>query len=84
MVGADHVDGATSASSPVAASTSPAEDVVPTLRLCQLISWPSYGGSYGFDVVSDHRGLRQTAGTGRDQSSRLGHFIGKVNSRVVH
>jgi len=69
----DHVSGA---------SASPAGDVVPTLRLCQIISWPTYTG-YGFDVVTDNRRLRQS-GTGREQSSRRGHFVGKVNSLIFH
>lgn len=72
-------DSATSASD---GATSASEDVVPTLRLCQLTSWPSYAG-YGFDVVTDKRRPRQTGtspppGTGRDQGDRCGHFIGKV------
>ena len=82
----DEADGETSDSVLAlltAPTSSPAEDVVPTLRLCQLISWPSYG-AYGFDMVTNHRRPDQTStsvtSTGHAPSNRqrYGHFIGKV------
>ena len=77
----DQVDCTTSAD-PLARPTSSslAEDVVPTLRLCQLVSWPSHRG-YGFDVVTNNRGLcPASTGTGSGSTSgrRYGHFVGKV------
>jgi len=80
---ADQVNGATSVDDQDAlltpTSLSPSEDVVvPTLRLCQLIRWPSYGG-YGFNVVTDNRPLSHADAAGSSSSRRrYGHFIGKV------
>ena len=60
---------------------------VPTLRLCQLISWPSYGG-YGFDVMTVQRPPLRTSTSssttrGSSGHQRSGHFIGKVNLVVM-
>jgi len=70
-----------SSSSAAAAAAAACKDdssVVPTLRLCQLISWPSYAG-YGFDVVTDQRqSSASTTSTAAGTHQPYGHFIGRV------
>jgi len=78
MMVTDRVGGDDLAALVLPTSSSPGNDVVPTLRLCQLIRWPSYGG-YGFDVVTNKCRVRPAnAGSVSSGHRRYGHFIGKV------
>ena len=93
-------DAVTGLASPTASSSRADKDMVPTLRLCQLIRWRSYGG-YGFDVVTSSRrppcSRDNASPTVTDSYSRsnrrYGHFVGKVffsrsvcanNTRLTH
>jgi len=77
----DDVDGATSATPSGSTVSDDDAAFVPTLRLCELVSWASYaGGGYGFEVVTDKR---RPSSSQRHDRRGGGHFIGKVRSSTV-